>query len=104
MLGGVAFATLRTFLADNAVIGLPLGIERVIGIHSFMQNKPNFSNNPMNITPLITRYYEQKPPHRPPAKQTQSNPIKPKQTQFKQHQQPLNHAANCGNLRMIVVL
>ncbi len=34
MLGGVVFSTLRTFLADNAGIGLPLGIERVIGIGS----------------------------------------------------------------------
>jgi hypothetical protein len=30
----VVFSTLRTFLADNAGIGLPLGIERVIGIGS----------------------------------------------------------------------
>ena len=28
----VVFSTLRTFLADNAGIGLPLGIERVIWI------------------------------------------------------------------------
>ena len=34
MLGGVVFSTLRTFLADNAGIGLPLGIERVIWIGS----------------------------------------------------------------------
>jgi len=34
MLGGVVCSTLRTFLADNAGIGLPLGIERVIGIGS----------------------------------------------------------------------
>ncbi len=34
MLGGVVFSTLRTFLADNAGIGLPLGIERVIRIGS----------------------------------------------------------------------
>jgi hypothetical protein len=30
----VVFSTLRTFLADNAGIGLPLGIERVIWISS----------------------------------------------------------------------
>ncbi len=30
----VVFSTLRTFLADNAGIGLPLGIERVIWIGS----------------------------------------------------------------------
>jgi hypothetical protein len=91
-------------LADNAVIGLPLGIERVIGIHSFMQNKPNFLNNQVNITFCSTNHYEQKPLLRPPPKQTQSNPIKAKQTQFNQHQQPLNHAANCGSLKMIMVL
>ncbi|MCH7558440.1 MAG: hypothetical protein IIB56_13425 [Planctomycetes bacterium] len=34
MLGDVVFSTLRTFLADNAGIGLPLGIERVIRIGS----------------------------------------------------------------------
>ena len=34
MLGCVVFSTLRTFLADNAGIGLPLGIERVIWIGS----------------------------------------------------------------------
>ncbi len=34
MLGGVVFSTLRTFLADNAGIELPLGIERVIWIGS----------------------------------------------------------------------
>jgi hypothetical protein len=33
-LGGVVFSTSRTFLADNAGIGLPLGIERVIRIGS----------------------------------------------------------------------
>jgi len=30
----VVFSTLRTFLADNAGIGLPLGIEQVIWIGS----------------------------------------------------------------------
>ncbi len=35
MLGGVVFSTLRIFLADNAGIGLPLGIERVIWIGSY---------------------------------------------------------------------
>ncbi len=34
MLGCVVFSTLRTFLADNAGIALPLGIERVIWIGS----------------------------------------------------------------------
>ena len=40
MLGGVVFSTLRTFLADNAGIGLPLGIERVIGIGSKYKGFP----------------------------------------------------------------
>ncbi|MHC4737936.1 MAG: hypothetical protein ACYS9Y_03430 [Planctomycetota bacterium] len=43
--------------------------------NSFMQNKPNFSNNLMNINPPMKNCYEQKPPLRPLAKQTQSNPI-----------------------------
>ena len=34
----VVFSTLRTFLADNAGIGLPLGIERVIRIGSKPQS------------------------------------------------------------------
>ncbi|MHC4739667.1 MAG: hypothetical protein ACYS9Y_12250 [Planctomycetota bacterium] len=43
-----------------------------------MQNKPNFSNNPMNINFFFTNCYEQKPPLPAPAKQTQ---FKPNQTQ-----------------------
>jgi hypothetical protein len=35
----VVFSTLRTFLADNAGIGLPLGIERVIGIGSLVEGR-----------------------------------------------------------------
>ena len=42
-----------------------------------MQNKPNFSNNPMNINPVMTSYYKQKTPPGPLPKQTQSNPNKP---------------------------
>jgi hypothetical protein len=54
----------------------PAAIEQGIGIHSiFMQNKPNFLDNPMNINPFMTNYYEHKTSLRPPAKQTQSNPI-----------------------------
>ena len=58
MLGGVVCSTLRTFLADNAGIGLPLGIERVIGIGSFMQNKPNLLDARMNVNKVLTRDYE----------------------------------------------
>jgi hypothetical protein len=44
------------------------------GYESFMQNKPNFLNSQMNISPVMKKYYEQKTPLRPPPKQTQSNP------------------------------
>jgi len=37
--------------------------------------KPNLINAKMNLNPVMTKYYEQKTPLRPPAKQTQSNPI-----------------------------
>jgi hypothetical protein len=42
-----------------------------------MQNKPNFLNTKRNISSDMTKHYEQKPPLRQPAKQTQTNPIKP---------------------------
>jgi len=48
------------------------------GTGVFMQNKPNFLNNPMNITFCLTNYYEQNPPLKTPQKQTQ---FKPNQTQ-----------------------
>jgi hypothetical protein len=58
-----------TFVKNSLQIGL------------FMQNKPNFSNNPMTITFSLTNFYKQKPPVPKPPKQTQfkpnSNPIKP---------------------------
>ena len=41
----------------------------------FMQNKPNFLNNQMSISQVMTEHYEHKMPLRPPAKQTQLNPI-----------------------------
>lgn len=44
-------------------------------IPTFMQNKPNFLNNQMNVNSLITKHYEQKPTFRLLSKQTQSNPI-----------------------------
>jgi hypothetical protein len=42
-----------------------------------MQNKPNFSNNPMNISFCLTKNYKQKALLPAVAKQTQSKPIKP---------------------------
>jgi hypothetical protein len=45
-----------------------------------MQNKPNFLETQMNISSVKANVYEQKPPLRPPAKQTQ---FKPNQTQFR---------------------
>jgi hypothetical protein len=44
-----------------------------------MQNKPNFLETQMNLTPVKAKYYGQKPPLRQAAKQTQ---FKPNQTQF----------------------
>jgi hypothetical protein len=44
-----------------------------------MQNKPNFLETKMNLNPDMTKHYEQKPPLRQAAKQTQ---FKPNQTQF----------------------
>ncbi|MHC4396006.1 MAG: hypothetical protein ACYS1A_10170 [Planctomycetota bacterium] len=41
----------------------------------FMQNKPNFLNNQMNLNSDMTNNYEHKTPLRPPPKQTQTNPI-----------------------------
>ena len=46
----------------------------------FMQNKPNFLNNQMNINFYLKNLYEQRPPLPVPAKQTQ---FKPNQTQTK---------------------
>jgi hypothetical protein len=42
-----------------------------------MQNKPNFMDTQMLVGSVMTKHYEQKPPLTAPAKQTQSNPIKP---------------------------
>ena len=63
--------------------------------------KPNLRKAKMNASSVKKREYVNKPPHRPQPKQTQ---FKANQTQFHRHQQPLNQAANGGNLKMIVVL
>ena len=42
-----------------------------------MQNKPNFSNNKIDINPFMTNYYEQKPPLRQSENKPNSNPISP---------------------------
>ncbi len=52
----------------------PAAIERVIGIHSFMRNKPNFRKAKMKLNFYSTKGYENKPPLPTPPKQTQSNP------------------------------
>jgi hypothetical protein len=38
----------------------PAAIERVIGIGSFMQNKPNLLDAQMNLSSVLTKYYENK--------------------------------------------
>jgi len=42
-----------------------------------MQNKANFLDTQMLAGSVMTKHYEQKTPFTTPAKQTQSNPIKP---------------------------
>jgi len=56
----------------------------------FMQNKPNLLKTQMNITPVLTKYYENKPLRPRRENKPNSNPIQsqykpntnPKQTQF----------------------
>jgi len=45
--------------------------------YSFMQNKPNFLDDKMLVSSVVTKRYEQKQHLPAPAKQTQSKPIKP---------------------------
>jgi hypothetical protein len=52
----------------------PAVIERVIGIGSYMQNKPNFREARMKLNFYSTRDYENQPRLRTTGKQTQSNP------------------------------
>jgi hypothetical protein len=42
-----------------------------------MQNKPNFSNTPMNISLVMTKHYEYKTPSDLRQNKPNSNPIKP---------------------------
>ena len=65
-------------------------------INLFIQNKPNFKNDQINVNKVLERDYENVCLHRRPKtnpKQTQSNPIqsqlKPKQTQFKPKTNPI---------------
>jgi len=44
-----------------------------------MQNKPNFLNIQMNVSPVMTKHYEQKTPLRQSENKPKTNP---KQTQF----------------------
>ena len=69
-----------------------------------MQNKPNFLNTKMFISQVITKRYGNFSLLGRRQNKPNSNPIKAKQTQFYQHSQPLNQAANCGSLKMIMVL
>ncbi len=48
----------------------------------FMQNKPNFRKARMNLNFYLTKDYENKPRLRTPPKQTQSNPIPQRDTQY----------------------
>ena len=55
----------------------PAAIERVIWIHSFMQNKPNFLDAQMNVTSLITVEYENIANSKLGENKPNTNPIKP---------------------------
>jgi len=84
-------------------------VESSLQIAHFMQNKPNFQKDQMNVSQVSTKDYEDKTlgergknkPNSKP-KQTQSNPIKankmPKQTQFKPKQTQFHCATmlNCA--------
>jgi len=72
-------------------------VVRPLQIAHFMQNKPNFQKDQMNVNMVLTRAYDKKTPgergkNKPNSNpiQTQSNPIKankmPKQTQYKPKQ------------------
>ena len=58
-------------------LGISTSVENSLQISSFMQNKPNFTDAQMNVTPLFTRDYKNKLPLRASGKQTQTNPIPP---------------------------
>ena len=76
-------------------------------IPTFMQNKPNFSNNPMNISPFVIDVYEQKTPLRLPAKQTQSNPIKPNFSNYLLQEKlipnPINLSRKLFSLQLLTI-
>jgi hypothetical protein len=65
-------------------------VERALQIHPFMQNKPNYSNDKMNINLDMISNYKNLSHWRGPKNKANSNPIqtqlKPKQTQFKPNQ------------------
>jgi len=52
---------------------------------AIMQNKPNLRKAKMKLNSYLAEDYENEPPLRTPAKQTQSNPNNPEQTQFQSH-------------------
>jgi len=46
-----------------------------IAKYLIMQNKPNFMIELMNISPVMTKHYEQKPPLRHSENKPKTNPI-----------------------------
>ena len=61
-----------------------------------MQNKPNFLDAQMNVSSIVTKYYENKPRLRAPGKQTQSKPI-PLPPKLKRLQVLMNHGGKGNN-------
>ncbi len=55
----------------------PAAIERVIGIGSYMQNKPNLLDGQMNVTSLIIADYENKSNWKLGQNKPNTNPLKP---------------------------
>ncbi len=62
-------------LRTTSYLPAPKGCPRYETTNSFMQNKPNFQNDKMNITPALTKDYENISP-------TKKCENKPNQTQF----------------------
>ncbi|HIJ51767.1 MAG TPA: hypothetical protein HPP66_01275, partial [Planctomycetes bacterium] len=93
------FSSLFTNFPSTTVVS-------ALQIAHFMQNKPNFQKDQMNVSRVSTKDYEDKTlgkrgknkPNPNPI-QTQSNPIKankmPKQTQFKPKTNPISEAKKC---------
>jgi hypothetical protein len=87
--------------------GIFTTVESALQIRPFMQNKPNFRKDQMNVNSLITKDYRKNDAFAVRKNKPKSNPIKPntkpikankmpKQTQYKANQ---SQFAGCSNER-----